>query len=105
MTLSSGDFRDSDFSDFRSPNNSTLPSEKFRKIFEDALGALFVVNREGIVEYVIGLNDLPQFVRMDSNRLTIDYNFFRNVRQDAERRALEELLRKTDYSVCPRLRV
>lgn len=51
MASSSGDFRDSDFPDFRSPNNSSLLSDKFRKIFEDVLGALFVVNTEGIVEY------------------------------------------------------
>ena len=51
MQSSISDLTDSDFPDFRSPNNSGLLSEKFRKIFEDALGALFVVNREGIVEY------------------------------------------------------
>ncbi len=51
MILSGDDFRDSDFPNFQDTNESTLLNEKFRKIFEDALGALFVVNREGIVEY------------------------------------------------------
>lgn len=51
MILSGDDFRDSDFPNFQGTNESTLLNEKFRKIFEDALGALFVVNREGIVEY------------------------------------------------------
>jgi len=51
MILPRDDFRESDFPNFQSTNESTLLNEKFHKIFEDALGALFVINREGIVEY------------------------------------------------------
>ncbi|WP_035254492.1 sigma-54 interaction domain-containing protein [Desulfatiglans anilini] len=48
---------------------------------------------------VIKANDLPEFQQSNFSKVPIDKNFLRNVCREAERRAIEELLIKTDYSV------
>jgi transcriptional regulator with PAS, ATPase and Fis domain len=50
MTSDSG-FHDSSMKDQGSKNDLNALRDKFEKIFEDALGAMFIVNKDGIVEY------------------------------------------------------
>ena len=51
MASLSNDFRTSDSPNLRAADETSILKNKFRTIFEDALGALFVVNKDGIVEY------------------------------------------------------
>jgi two-component system, NtrC family, nitrogen regulation response regulator NtrX len=50
-------------------------------------------------ENVIEVNDLPHLARMEAREVPIDRNFFRSIREEAERKAIEGLLKETNYSV------